>query len=126
MDGVALEYRDVREFMINDKFYTIMHTASGDKYLFLPFTTKGKLVTVRYIPEYSVVSADSTPINIEFEYTPVISEYAAYKMLLDREDDRWQAKKQEYKESLKEYKSYKSKAISDTNSQFQSNMLEGF
>ena len=126
MKGIALEYRDIREFVINRKFYTIKKMANGDSYLFLPFTNDDELVTVRYIPEYTIASADATLINIEYEYTPVISEYAAYKMLLDREDDRWQAKKVEYKESLKEYKAYKARAVDDTNWQFQSNILTGF
>jgi hypothetical protein len=126
MDGFALEYRDIRDFMINDKFYSIMQTTAGIKYIFLPFTIDDKLVSVRYIAEYSLASADDTPVNIEPRYTPVISEYAAYKMLLDREDDRWQAKKKEYQESLREYKSDKSRAVDDINGQFQSSMLRGF
>ena len=81
---------------------------------------------MRYIPEYSIESEDETLINIEYEYTPVISEYAAYKMLLDREDDRWQAKKREYQESLKEYLAYKAKAVNDTNNKFNSGILSNF
>lgn len=47
-------------------------------------------------------------------------------MLLDREDDRWQAKKKEYQESLKEYLAYKAKAVNDTNNKFSSGILSNF
>ena len=126
INGNIIQYKDIREYRLQNENYTVYRTQSGIEYLFLPITSDPALVTVRYIPEYSIESEDETLINIEYEYTPVISEYAAYKMLLDREDDRWQAKKKEYQESLKEYLSYKAKAVNDTNNKFNSGILSNF
>ena len=126
INWIIITYKDIREYKLQNENYTIYTNTQGEQYLFLPITSDVALVTVRYIPEYSIESADETLINIEYEYTPVISEYAAYKMLLDREDDRWQAKKKEYQESLKEYLSYKAKAVNDTNNRFNSGIFSNF
>jgi hypothetical protein len=81
------------------------------------------VVTVKYVPEYDVFVDDSDIITIEYEYSDVLSLYAAYNVLLLREDDRWQAVKEEYKELLKDMKSYKSRAIDGINNRFSTTPL---
>jgi len=58
-----------------------------------------------------------------YDYSDVLSLYAAYNVLLLREDDRWQAIKQEYKELLKDYQTYKAKAVDGINNKFRTTPL---
>lgn len=126
IDWVALEYRDIREFKINSSYYTIYLTQSGNRYLFLPFTKEDKLVTVRYIQNYTEPTLDTDIINIEREYSEVLSLYAAYRVFLFREDDRARDTKGEYLEALNFYKAYKSRATDNTNGIIKSWILNNF
>jgi hypothetical protein len=73
---------------------------------------------VKYVPEFDILENDTDVINIIYEYSDVLSLYAAYNVLMLREDDRWQAVKEEYRELLKDYKSYKSRAVDGINNRF--------
>jgi len=68
---------------------------------------------------------DDDIITIEYEYSDMLSLYAAYNILMLREDDRWQAVKQEYLEILRDYKAYKSMAVDGINNQFKTTSLVG-
>jgi hypothetical protein len=45
-------------------------------------------------------------IDIENEYYQVISLYALYNSMMDREDDRYKIQRAKYDEQLRLYKSY--------------------
>lgn len=123
IDGVAIEPKDIRDYKINQEYFCIYHHSDGERYLFLPYTTEDKVVTVKYIPVYTSLDLDSDLVDIEYEYSELLSLYAAYKLLLYREDDRWQAIKKEYLEFLRDYKSYKSRATANINNRLKSNIL---
>ena len=125
VDRQPLTYSDNREF-INvpwNSTYTIFKVADGCEYIFLPYSATNKIVTVKYVPEYDVFVDDIDIVNIEYEYSDVLSLYAAYNILMLREDDRWQAVKQEYLEMLRDYKAYKSMAVDGINNQFRTTSL---
>lgn len=120
MDRVVLSYVDNREFIVTawSFSYTILQDSAGDEFIFLPFKADDAIITVKYIPNFDILEDDTDVINILYEYADVLSLYAAYNVLLQREDDRWQAIKQEYREMLKDYKAYKSRAVDGINNRF--------
>jgi len=111
INGKALEYADVREYSINYSYYTIIKQANGDEYIFLPITNREDVVTVKYQPNYNEYTADADLVNIESEYFELLSYYALAQVFKYREDDRWQIAEKDYKDMLKEWKSYKSRAV---------------
>jgi len=125
MDRQVLKYVDNREFISTwgSYTYTIIQDASWEIFLFLPFRAKEATVTVKYTPEYDVLELDADIVNIMYEYSDVLSLYAAYNVLLLREDDRWQAIKQEYIELKKDMQSYLSRAVDWINNKFRSTPL---
>lgn len=126
MNWTSLKYVDNREFTIDyaASYYTIIKDSIWDEYLFLPYLGTDSLITVKYIPDFSIFDVDSDIVSIEYEYSDVLSLYTAYNILLFREDDRWQAVKQEYLEELKRFKSYKSKEIDWINNTIKSGSLK--
>lgn len=122
VDWVTLTYTDNREFVINPNnfCYTCITASCGNKYLFLPFSAQSVNVTVKYIPEYDIMTEDTDYVNIPYEYSEVLSYYASYNVLMVREDDRWQAVKAEYKEMLADMKAYLSRAVDWINNKFKS------
>ena len=128
INGDVLRYVDVREFSINRSCinYTILQDSLWDRYIFLPYR-KGNndVVSVKYAPDFPLYVEDADVVDIEYEYIDVIVLYAAYMALLFREDDRWQAVKQEYKELLKEYKVYKWRAVDWINNKIRAGSLKG-
>ncbi len=119
-DRTVLTYVDNREFF-NVPWhynYTIFKGASGEEYIFMPFNAQSKVVTVKYTATSDVLVEDEDLISIPYEYSDTLSLYAAYNVLLLREDDRWQAIKQEWRELLKDYKSYESRAVDGINNRF--------
>lgn len=126
LDRVVLSYKDNREFVVSSNYnYTIFQDVNGDEFIFLPFKADEAIVTVKYVPEFDILENDTDIINILYEYSDVLSLYAAYNVLLLREDDRWQAIKEEYRELLKDYKSYKSRAVDGINNRFGTTPLVG-
>ena len=120
LDRIVLTYKDNREFVVSPSNfnYTIFQDVNGDEFIFLPFKADEAIITVKYVPEFDIFENDDSVINIIYEYSDVLSLYAAYNVLLLREDDRWQAIKEEYRELLKDYKSYKSRAVDGINNRF--------
>jgi len=125
MDRVPLTYKDNREWINSPSHYnyTILQDAAGDEFIFLPFRTSDAIITVKYVPDYSIFEDDTDVINILYEYSDVLSLYAVYNVLMQREDDRWQAVKQEWKELLKDYKAYKASAVDWINNRFNTTPL---
>lgn len=122
---VALEYKDIREFTVNTLQYTVYSDISGDRYIILPYVNNW-VITVKYIPNYNTFSADEDIVPIEYEYFELLSYYALYMLFQIREDDRWQLMDRNYRELLREYKSYKSRAVDGINNRFKSNILTNF
>ena len=124
MDRQVLTYVDNREFITGaNGAYTIFQDTNWDQFIFLPYKSTEAVITVKYVPELDTFTDDADIINIMYDYSDVLSLYAAYNVLLLREDDRWQAIKQEYKELLKDYQTYKSKAVDGINNKFRTTPL---
>lgn len=64
------------------------------------------VVRIHYKKVNSIFVLDWDIIPIPYEYTAVLEDYATYKILQDREDDRWQWIQMRYKEGLREYRAY--------------------
>lgn len=104
-----LSYVDNREFVIGcPDVYTIIHSSDWSRYLFLPYSDEAP-VTVKYITEHTIYTTDAEVVDILYEYTDAIALYAAYKACIFREDDRWQAFKQEFIEEKNRLKAYKAR-----------------
>jgi len=117
-----LTYIDNREFSIWSYWYTIFHWANWDRYLFLPYWDEQQ-ITVKYITDTTIYENDTDLIDIMYEYSDVVALYAAYKLCLFREDDRWQAYKQEFLEEKNKLKAYKSRQTDWINNKFRSQAL---
>lgn len=125
INWVVLEYKDVREWTIWENYYTIVKTSNWVDYIFLPLCDTN-VVTVKYQPTYWTYTVDADIVNIEREYFEVLSYLAVWKVLELRDDDRWQIAEKNYRELLKEYKSYKSRAVDWINNRMKSNVLIWF
>ena len=127
LNGVPLIYMDNREWRVgwNDQHYTIVEDSLWERYIFLPYRTSTKdIVTVKYTPVFGLFVDDADIVDIEYEYTEVISRYTAYIMLMDREDDRWQSVRESYKESEAEYRVYKWKEVDWINTKIRAGSLQ--
>jgi len=125
LNWAPLTYTDNREFVMQNgsNKWTIIHASDGSRYIFLPFSDEF-VVDVKYIPDYSALVEDDDLADIIYEYSDVVSLYSAYKMLMFREDDRWQSIKQEFIEEKKRLKSFKARAVESINNWFNvSNVL---
>lgn len=123
-----LEYIDTREFSIwySDK-YTIIRTSAWEEFIFLPYNTDTNIiVTVKYIPTTTTLVNDADIVDIDREYFEILSYYTLYKMYRDREDDRWQYAYDDYTKLLREYKSYKSRAVDWINNTIKTDILTDF
>lgn len=127
IDWYAVPYRDIREWSLTSRAYTIYYSEEGEAFLLLPFSEReDQIVTVRYIPKTSSLVDEDDFVDLEYEYSGVITEYVAYKLLLNREDERWIPKKREWQDILQEYKNYKKKSVDDTNNSFFTTTLSQF
>jgi len=64
---------------------------------------------VKYYPTQLLAALDADIVDIEYEYSEVLSYYALWKTYEDREDDRADRAERSYRELLREYRAYKSK-----------------
>lgn len=129
LDWEVLNYYDIREYSINKMWYTIYKKSNWDDYIILPYLSKtddNKVATVKYQATYSEYSADEDVVWIEREYYEVLSFYVLRKLFQYREDDRWQQAEKDYRELLREYKSYKSRAVDWINNSMKSSILTDF
>ncbi len=94
---------DKTQFVINPSLqnaYTII-----DGYLFLPYSTwENDVVTVWYVEENYMPSVESDKVDISPDYYHVLSLYALWNILSDREDDRARVQREKYDEALRLYK----------------------
>lgn len=63
---------------------------------------------IEYTPITNELVNDDDIVNIEYEYSQMISYYVVYKMFLSREDSRYNAYKNEYLEERRKFNKYKS------------------
>lgn len=90
IEGVIIDWMDEREFHMGATAnYTIIKDWQGNSYIFLPYSEKSKVVTINFIPDMNWFSEDEDVINIEEEYTDVIVYDTAYRLMRDKEDERW-------------------------------------
>jgi hypothetical protein len=60
-----------------------------------------------------LAALDADIVDIEYEYSEVLSYYALWKTYEDREDDRADRAKRQYELLLREWKAYKSKSVDE-------------
>ena len=127
LDRIVLTYKDNREFVVSPSNfnYTIFQDVNGDEFIFLPFKADEAIITVKYVPEFDIFENDDSVINIIYEYSDVLSLYAAYNVLLLREDDRWQAFKVEYMEEKDRLKAFKARQVEWVNNRIKTQPLIG-
>jgi hypothetical protein len=112
VDWEELEWVNQRNFyMWNTKNYTIITDKNNNSYIFLPYSEKKQTVTIKYVPDKKYFSDDNDIIDIEEEYMDTIVYDTAYRLLLDKEDERWATFKEELWNwskywLLREYQSY--------------------
>jgi len=89
-DWVELSYIDEREyFMWNDYNYSITKDWQGNSYLLLPYAVDTVDTVVKYIPDMNYFSTDTDIVDIDEEYMDVIVYDTTYRLLKDKEDERW-------------------------------------
>lgn len=128
INWVPLTYQDIREYSINKwDTFSIYTAINWDRYLFLPYTSRTDLiVNVKYISKTNTISDDLDVVDIPYEYYEVLSYYALWKIYEDREDDRADRMARRYNDLLKEYKSYKSRAVDWINNTLLTSVLNNF
>lgn len=110
--GVELDYLDEREFNMNTEwFYTIVKDWQGRKYIILPYSEDEKITVVKYIAEVWHMSDEDDIIDIVEEYSDVIVYDTAYRLLMDKEDERWMTIKAELWNWKKEWLLYEYQAF---------------
>ena len=102
-----LKKTDIRNLSNNSYFIY-------NDFLFIPLAQNDNVV-VRYINRTLLLEEDEDYIDLEYEYSPVISYYVVYKMLLAREDDRAWIYKSEYNEERRKYNAFKLKRFGANN-----------
>lgn len=102
--------------------YTII-----DGYLFLPYSAnENEVVTVNYTRNNNEPIVESDVIDINQDYFHVISLYALYNALMDREDDRYLIQQKKFQEQFKWYRSYMSRQVNWINNKIPSRHLRSF
>lgn len=89
-------YTHENEFNINtkDKF-TVTKDFQWNEYIFLPYSEEVVTAVVKYTPNADFHQTDEDVIDIPREYGDLFVYDTAYRLLRDREDDRWMTFKQE-------------------------------
>ena len=107
IDECLLDYTDERNFNMNTVWkYTIIKDWQGNSYLFLPYSDKTSTIVVKYTPDASHMYTDDDIVDITEEYMGVIIADTAYRLLRDKEDERWVAIMQELWNWQKEWLLY--------------------
>lgn len=96
VDGLPLDYLDERDFTMGSIWhYTIVRDWQGNKYILLPYKARQQTTIVKFIAEEWTMSDEDDIIDIPEEYSDVIVYDTAYRMLMEKEDERWAWFKQE-------------------------------
>lgn len=117
IDWIALKYVDQREYTISSHDYTIVKWDDW-LYLVLPYLSENWICTVNYIPDYWVPTNDGDILDIEYEYTNLLSYCALYDLYSNLEDTRVNMAKQRYDEELKKFNAHKSLPVAGINNSF--------
>lgn len=89
-------YKDERQFDFAEEwYYTTMKDFQWNEYLFLPYSATEKTYTIKYTPNLGDISDDNDILDIPDEYTDLFVYDVAYKLLRDKEDERWAWLKEE-------------------------------
>ena len=90
VDGVELNYIDNREFAMSTTWsYTIMKDFQGNSHLILPCNDEVQTTVVKYIPDLYHISDEEDLLDIPEEYMDVIVYDTVWRLLRDKEDERW-------------------------------------
>lgn len=90
IDGEPFDYIDERDFNMNlTNVYTIVRDFQWNDYLFLPYSEKVRVHTIRYVPDLWGFSDDNDIVDVPYEYTDLFVYDVAYRLLRDKEDERW-------------------------------------
>ena len=106
------EINSIRPEEINKYSWNDLGFLVKDWYVFILWdysivsTNYVPIVKINYKKVNSLFLLDGDIIPIPYEYTSVLSDYSAYKMLQDREDDRWQGLANRYREWVREWNAY--------------------
>lgn len=107
-------------------FAEYRHTKDTDKYcvynwyLFLPYSTiDWSVITCVYLARNTSEYDDSSIIDFDWDYLPVVKSFVLWNMYKDREDDRFNNEYSNYKQILKEYKRELGKQYETTSAVFQ-------
>lgn len=112
VDWVELDYIDERDFnMATVDKYTITRDWQGNKYIILPYSENEEVTVVKFIAEVDAMSDEDDAIDIPEEYMDVIVYDTAYRLLMDKEDERWMWMKQELWNGRKEWLLYEYQAF---------------
>lgn len=104
VDSVELDYVDERDFGLDTSMhYTIIKDWQGNRYLFLPYEEEIRTTIVKYVADSSDISDDNDIIDIPEEYQDVIVYDTTYRLLMDKEDERWMWIKNELWTGRKEW-----------------------
>lgn len=96
VDWVEYDYRDEAMFDINESYiFTIIRDAQGNRYLILPYEEWEKIVSIKHNPDPSFFDEDDDVVDLPYEFIDVVVLEVAYRLLQEREDERWQAFKME-------------------------------
>jgi len=129
INEVVINYNPLT-FVSRDEFvigrtkycYTII-----DWYLFLPYSANdNEKVMVTYTRFNNEPSVESDVIDINQDYFHIISLYALYNVLMDREDDRYLVQQKKFQEQFKWYRSYMSRQVNGINNKIPSRHLKAF
>ena len=90
------DYIDERDFDFSaDWYFTTVKDFQWNNYIFLPYSEDERTYTVKYSPNLWDISQDNDILDIPEEYTDLFVYDVAYKLLRDKEDERWMWLKEE-------------------------------
>lgn len=95
INWIPIDFIDEREFDMFGDYYTIITNPQWGRFIFFPYMGKEIIAVIKFIPDLNWIYDDEDVINIPEEYSDVIVYDCAYRMLLSKEDDRWNTLKQE-------------------------------
>lgn len=89
INGSELDYEDERTWSSASKKYTIIKDWQGNRYIFSPYSEDVDIMVVKYIPDHTFISDDNDVVDIPEEYSDVVVYDTLWRLLRDKEDDRW-------------------------------------
>lgn len=90
VNWVEYDYIDERNYTMYGNRWTTITDAQGNRYIFLPYMDDEIKVVVKYVPDTNSLLHEEDIIDIPEEYTDVLIYDVAYRLLQEKEDERWQ------------------------------------